>query len=58
MKYGWTTLLIRSAKLKYNSFTKSFTGQTLKMLYYILIDNSEGIDESEGQDVVVKTEFN
>ena len=28
------------------------------MLYYVLIDNSEGIDESEGQDVVGKTELN
>ena len=27
------------------------------MLYYVLIDNSEGIDESEGQDVVRKTEL-
>ena len=27
------------------------------MLYYILIDNSEGIDESEGQDVVGKTDL-
>ena len=27
------------------------------MLYYVLIDNSEGIDESEGQDVVGKTEL-
>ena len=25
------------------------------MLYYVLTDNSEGIDESEGQDVVGKT---
>ena len=28
------------------------------MLYYILIDNSEGIDESEGLDVVSATELN
>ena len=27
------------------------------MLYYVLIDNSEGIDESEGQDAVGKTEL-
>ena len=27
------------------------------MLYYVLIDNSEGIDESEGQDVVGKTDL-
>ena len=28
------------------------------MLYYVLIDNSEGIDESEGLDVVGTTELN
>ena len=27
------------------------------MLYYILIDNSEGIDESEGQDIVGTTDL-
>ena len=28
------------------------------MLYYVLIENSEGIDESEGLDVVATTELN
>ena len=27
------------------------------MLYYVLIDNSEGIDESEGQDIVGTTDL-
>ena len=27
------------------------------MLYYVLIDNSEGIDESEGQDIVGTTDM-
>ena len=34
-----------------------FSLKALKMLYYVLIENSEGIDESEGLDVVSTTEL-
>ena len=57
MKCGWTITFKKNSEIITFISKNLFSLKALKMLYYVLIENSEGIDESEGLDVVSTTEL-
>ena len=58
MRCRWTTTFKKNSEIKHFISKNLFSLKALKMLYYVLIENSEGINESEGLDVVGTTKLN